>query len=253
MMIEKILYWKWKLNCYIGRSQLFDQMTDGSIMAILTSYNTERLKNIDPIIRSILKCEFIEKVVVSNHNPDIKLEQWVRVKDERLKLINQNTRYGPGYRWEIAYGEDSDFIILIDDDLFIYPGQIKILIQHLFRQPGIPHGITGHYNTNYYQNLEMEVDTLNQIYAITRQHLEKYFELLNAIKVIDHTAYESIELYADDVLISRSGINKPMIHNIGSLLRCNTARKPGVAMHLEENFIEKRNRVVNVLDKILQR
>lgn len=251
-MIKKLLYWKWRVNGYIGRKQSLDPDTGNGILAILTSYNTERLKNIDPIIRSLLKCKFIEKVILSNHNPDIVIEQWVRVKDERLNLVNQNTRYGPGHRWEIAYKEDSDFIILIDDDLFIYPAQIKILFQHLFKQPGVPHGITGHYKSRYYQNLEMEVDTLHQVYAITRQHLEKYFELLHAIKTIDYLAYESIELYADDVLISRSSIDKPVIHNIGSLLRCDTARKRGVAVHMEENFIARRKRVVEVLDKILQ-
>ena len=250
--MKKLFYWHWILYGYIGRNRVFDKYVGAGALFILTCYNLERMKNIEPIVRSILKCTFIEKIIVSNHNPSVILEHWVRIKDKRLKLVNQMTRRGPGSRWKLAHEEGSEFIILIDDDMLVYPSQLEILFNHLVKQPDIPHGITGHYKSEYYQNKEMEVGTLNQIYAITRQHLVKYFELSEAIKAIDYMAYEDIEFYADDILISKSGINKPRIHNVGTLLRCPTARKPGVAMHLEENFLKKRIRVIDVLELVMQ-
>lgn len=136
--------------------------------------------------------------------------------------------------------------------MLVYPAQVKILFQHLLEQPGAPHGITGHYKSKYHQNKEMGVDTLNQIYAITREQLRKYHELSESIKAIDYSAYENIELYADDVLISKSGINKPKIHNVGTLLRCPTARKPGVAMHQDKEFLAGRTKVISALKTVMR-
>ena len=50
--------------------------------AILLSY--ARPQNLQWIIQSLLRCEFIEKVIVSNNNPSTKLEKWVPITDSRL-------------------------------------------------------------------------------------------------------------------------------------------------------------------------
>ena len=224
-MLKKILYWRWLLNSYICSNQSING--NNKVIVILASYHIERMKNIQPLVRSISKCDFVDKIIVSNHNPDVFIEDWVKIKDERLQLINQPTRRGPGYCWTLADKEDSEFFILIDDDFLIFPRQLKILFQHLVEQPDVPHGVTGFLKARYYQSREMEVVTLNQIYAITRAHLEKYIELAETIRAIDPSAYDSIEPYAHEIIISKTGKNKPKIHNIGPVTRCHTARKSG--------------------------
>ena len=171
-MLNRILYWKWLLDGYICNNQSING--NYKVVVILASYHIERMKNIEPLVRSLSKCDFVSGIIVSNHNPDISVEDWVKIKDERLRLINQPTRHGPGYCWMLADKEDSDFFILIDDDFLASPRQLKILFQHLVEQPDVPHGVTGFFKSKYYQNREMEVVTLNQIYAITRAHLDKY-------------------------------------------------------------------------------
>ena len=247
---SKASYYIWLLNSYIAGKQSSD--TQNKAVAILASYHIERMKNIEPLVRSILKCDFIKKIILSNHNPNVLIEDWVKIKDDRLNMINQPTRRGPGYCWDLAKKEDSQFFILIDDDFLVSPKQIKILFQRLLDNSDIPHGVTGHNNLEYYQNIDMEVDILNQIYAITKTHLNKYFEIAEAINAIDHEAYETIEPYAHEIIISKTGKNRPRIHNIGLLTRCPTARKPSVAIHQSEDFRIKRVKVFNALQTVMQ-
>ena len=50
----------------------------------------ERMGNMGPQIRNMLKCNFVERVVISNHNPNIKVKDIVGVKDDRLIFLSQN-------------------------------------------------------------------------------------------------------------------------------------------------------------------
>ena len=219
--------------------------------ALLASFHQERLKNLQPLVCSILKCQFISKVILSNHNPDFDVNNWINIEDKRLLVLNQPVRRGPGYCWELAHAENSDYYLLIDDDFLITPKQIKKLVQHLIDEPGVPHGITGHHNSEYYQSVEMEVGRLSQIYAITRSHLDKYFQYLEKIKAIDPDAYQAIEPYAHEIILSKTGNGKPKIHNVGPVLRCPTVRKPGVAIHQGEDFRPERAKVINALEKVM--
>ena len=248
---NRILYLVWLCHCYFAKNQSIN--VQKTTVAILACYHVERMKNIEPLIRSILKCNFIDKVILTNHNPTVFIEDWVKIKDERLKVINQPVRRGPGYCWNLADKEDSQFFILIDDDFLVSPRQIKILFQHLLDEPDIPHGITGHLDGNYYQNKEMEVDKLNQIYAISREHLTRYLELTEKIRVFNQSVYELIEPFAHEVIISKTGINRPKIHRIGLLTRCPTARKPGVAIHRRREFLVGRQQVISALDRVMHK
>ena len=221
------------------------------VTALLASYHHKRFKNLQPLVRSILKCQFISRVILSNHNPDFAVENWVKFKDNRLLIINQPVRRGPGYCWELAHAENSDYYLLIDDDFLITPKQIKKLVQHLIDEPGVPHGITGHNNSEYYQSVEMEVDRLSQIYTITRSHLDKYFQYLEKIKAIDPDAYKAIEPFAHEIILSKTGSGKPKIHNVGPILRCPTVRKPGVAIHQGKDFRSEQAKVINALKMVI--
>lgn len=248
-MIKNNLNWLvYVLKSRFARNQYLPG--NPGVTALLASFHHERLKNLQPLVRSILKCQFISKVILSNHNPEFDIQNWINIRDKRLSILNQPVRRGPGYCWELARNESSDYYLLIDDDFFITPFQIKRLIQHLIDEPGVTHGITGHYNRVYYQNVEMEVNRLNQIYAISRAHLDEYFEYVNKIRSLDPDAHKAIEPYAHEIILSRTGNGRPRIHNVGRILRCPTVRKPGVAIHQGNEFRPSQAKVINALETI---
>lgn len=250
-MVNFLLFWKWVIFTHINRNESIEN--NQKITVIISTYNVKRLKNINPLVRSVLKCKFIQNVIVTNNNPDINIEDWITVRDSRLDLINQPVRRWPGYRWRIAGNINAEYFIIIDDDILLLPNQFKILLQHLIKEPDIAHGITGHLGGDYYQNREMEVTVLNQIYAVTQKHINRYLMITNAIKHDYPEVFPLIEKCADDLIISKSGISNPKIHHIGQLTRCHTARKPGVAIHLGTDFLQERRKVKNALDSILQK
>lgn len=238
------------LKSLSARTQYLD--SNYKITALLASYHHERLKNLQPLLQSILKCKFIHRVILSNHNPGNTLENWINIKDERFVVLNQPVRRGPGYCWELARSDHSDFYILIDDDFLVTPRQIKLLLQHLISSPDVPHGITGHTETDYFQNVDIEVDRLSQIYAITYLHLDHYFQYLETIRAIDPDAFSAIEHFAHEIVMSRTGKGKPRIHHVGHLSRCHTARQAGIAIHKEDNFDMERQKVFKAINTIIK-
>jgi len=255
-LAKKILYYKWLLHLNVGRnvSHGNEQAT-----AILLSY--KRMQNIEPIARSILKCDFIEKLIISNHNPEIKIEEWVKLKDERLVLINQPVRKRCGYRWDLARAENARYFIAIDDDTFLYPQQIKILFERLIQQPEIPHGFYGatyefiddksdHFNINFVKEKEMEVDVLYSGMFLTHEHVKVYFEYKHNIEKNNSTIGDYIEPIGDDIVISNTGSSRAKIHNVGFILTCPTNRLEETAVHTWSDFTLNRKKLFNELKKI---
>ena len=242
-------HWAWIANGHFGR--IISINTPDKFTVIIPSYNIERVCNITPQVNSILKCDFVEIIIVSNHNPKLILEDWVKFDDEHLKLINQQIHRGCGYGWIVGINTKSEFIVVIDDDLLIVPNQLAFLFMQLIEQREIPHGLIGSYNTKYYLNHGMEVDNLYEIYAVTQTHLKKYLELVQKITARGYASHESIEFWGDDIIISNTGEGKPWIHDAGPLLRCPTATQPGVATYLKADFQPKRAKVRKALESVL--
>lgn len=96
---------------------------------IIPTYSAERVRGVAAMVRSVLRCAFVEKVNVSNHNPDIRIEAHVRCADERLMLANQPTRRGCGYQWTVASSVAPQYLISIDDDLRLRPAQLALAKQ----------------------------------------------------------------------------------------------------------------------------
>jgi len=247
--ISQVHHWAWIANGRFGRNISIN--SPDKLTVIIPSYPPERVRNITPQVHSILKCDFVEKIIVSNHNPQLKLENWVKIDDKRLKLINQQTHRGCGYRWIVGINTKSEFIIALDDDLLIFPKQLAFLFRQLIDQPEIPHGLIGRFNSKYYLNHDMEVDNLYEIYAVTQTHLKKYLELVQKITTQGYASYESVEFWGDDIIISNTGEGKPRIHDAGHLLRCPTATQPGVATYLKDDFKPRRSEVKNALERVL--
>ncbi len=95
-LTRKIRYALWALNGYVGRTVSLN--IPQKVTVLITYYHPARMEHMEPQIRNILKCNFVDKLIVSNHNPDIYIQDKIKIKDKRLVFINQNVRRGCGYR-----------------------------------------------------------------------------------------------------------------------------------------------------------
>ncbi|HVO28317.1 MAG TPA: hypothetical protein VMW56_32340 [Candidatus Margulisiibacteriota bacterium] len=250
---RRAFYRLWRIYGYVGPHVSLPLRE--KVTVIIPSYSVERLDFIESNVRALLKCDFVERVIVSNHNPATRIGARVRIKDARLVLLDQPVRRGCGWGWLVASQFDPDYLISIDDDLLAVPNQVAALFQKLVAEPAIPHGRAGAVGSQYYQcptgpSREMEVDTLYIVYAVTRAHLRRYRELLEALTRGHYASNDIIEYLADDVLISRAGSGRPKIHNVGRLFHLPTFDKPGVATHRTPGFEEKRLHVRRAVDHL---
>ncbi|MFC1485932.1 glycosyltransferase family A protein [Candidatus Latescibacterota bacterium] len=217
---------------------------------VISSYSERRMRNIQPLVRSVLKCDFVEKVIVSNHNPQSQIEDFVKVDDSRVMLVNQPVRRSPGYRWIIASKEPAYYFIIIDDDVLISPKQLAVLFQRLVEQPEVPHGLAGCCpDGTYVTRQEREVAGLYNIYAVTRAHVQTYLEYTAEITTHGYASQESIEYWGDDIIISRTGRSRPRIHEAGFVLFCKTHDMSGVALWKEKQFEQRRRELRRILEK----
>lgn len=247
--IRELFYWKWALDGYI--SSPVSLATDQKVTIIVPSYHASRSRNLQPLVHHLLKCNFVEKIIISNHNPEIRLEDWVQTIDNRVMLINHPVRRGCGYGWIVASQESADYFIVIDDDMLIYPQQLAVLFQHLIKKPDFPHGFIGRRaDGEYVMHQETEVEFLYNIYAVTKAHIQKYLEYTKEIIANGYASQESIEYWSDDIVLSKTGTSQPRIHQAGSIRQCKTTKTSGVATFTENPFEERRLEVYHALAKI---
>lgn len=232
------------------------------VTSILMSY--KRPFNIDQIARSILECKFVDRLIISNNNPRIDINEWINFRDRRAVVINQKEDKGCGFRWYLALDQGSNFFLAIDDDLFITSYQITKLFHHLTNKPDIPHGVFGsEYGSTdsltqmrYHSTKNMQVDVIHQVYAVTKEHVRGYFILIGLVRKMSQEIADYAELLADDIVISHCGLGKPMIHNMGYVRECATATMRGCAVYKQHSFQEIRKEilrlVVSAREKIVQ-
>lgn len=247
---RELLYQKWSLQSYLGSPLSLE--TDKKVTIIIPSYHSKRARNLQPLVRSLLKSNFVEKIIISNHNPEIKLEDWVKTDDSRVTLINHPVRRGCGYGWIVASQEKSaDYFIVIDDDMLIYPQQLAQLFEQLIHQPEIPHGLIGRCaDGEYVMSQDREVEFLYNIYAVTQAHIQKYLEYAQQLIDKGYASSESIEYWADDIIVSQTGIGRPRIHHVGLIRQCKTTKTSGVATFAENQFDGHRLAVYEGLAKV---
>ena len=239
----------WVLNGYIGRAVSLDIPQKATIL--ITYYHPARMDHIEPQIRNILKCHFVDKLVISNHNPEVNIEDKVKIKDRRLHFINQTIRRGCGYRWLLANELNAEYLIVVDDDILFFPKQLAGLFRQLVAEPEWPHGITGMLHVDgqkieYHEKENMTVDYLCEAYAVTGEHVKRYMELRQQVAG-DETLTEMIDSAADFMIISQTGSHNPKIHNVGRLFKSATFKQVGVAVHKNDGF----DHIVAVVGKAL--
>ncbi len=243
-------FWKftrWQLNALVGDMV----MGEGSetVTVILLSY--ARVRNMQPLVRSLLKAAFVKRIILSNNNPRYRISDWVTLRDPRLELIDQPEPTPPGIRFELARQEEAPYFITLDDDLFLYPAQLKKLFTGLVRHPGVPHGVQGeNYEGRAIDNSIAgsqgwragmkstggPVDVLNRAYAFTRAHLNEMYRLAGLLGV------EVPRLRnGEDILLSFCGDGRPLCEDVGPLLSCLTTDQPGVATWTQKDFFTQRS------------
>lgn len=219
-------------------------------VVILLSHN--RPQNLHLLVRAALKNDFIEKVIVSNSNFNVRISEWIKCNDPRLKLIDETKDTQPGVRFCLAQEEDSRYYLAIDDDVFLTPVQYRKLFNHLIEEVSIPHGVIGHIykpgtkSTNgspfyHISSVNTKVDVLIGVYAFTRDHLK------NLLALCDNLDMGPLHLLrnGEDILLSVSGKSKPKIHEVGRLWQCKSAGIPGVALwKTHRNFWEERIQII---------
>ena len=243
----------WILNGYLGRN-VSSRVTHKATI-LITYYNPVRLKLINHQLRNILKCTFVEKLIVSNHNPEITINNVIQVNDQRLVSLNQPIKRACGYRWRIARELDADYLIVIDDDILLFPQQLKVLFEQLITQPAVPHGFSGmlHLKNGEFQYREREdidVHYLCEVYAVTKKHVEKYFDMVCVLAEQDETLPELIERLGDFIVISQTGTHNPKIHRIGRVFKSETFKMPGIANHMDHDFPGIVSQVSHAVEKM---
>jgi len=209
---------------------------------IILSY--QRMGNIPVIVRNALLCGFVERIVISNNNPDVDLEPYVPLTDPRVELVQQRRRRWPSYRYELASAHPSEYYLCIDDDVFPTPWQLRRLLTALVADPEAPRGSAGHtYDRlsgkfDYYlpplflrRHQGRPVDVILHTYAFTRRHLQRYYTLLAEIG-IGNDDLESSE----DVIISFAGTRSAVVVPVGRMYECASFKDPAVATHQQSGF-----------------
>lgn len=241
------------LRCRFGPTVAME--SNQACTVIVASYG--RPQNLQAIIAALVTCDFIRKIVISNHNPEVCLDQYINSNDERLKIINATARRDASYRFKVANTIPDEYFLILDDDIFMFPGQVRKLFLHLLKEPDVPHGFHGTcyisdeekkrvLKRNHMSRIETTVDVLHQGYAVTAQHIERMLEISAEL---DASACKSMA-HNDDILISLSGLRNAKIHNLGFVMTCSSSQDPKISISRRPGFGASRDRLFLYLTKL---
>ena len=217
------------------------------LTVILPSY--ARPRNIDLILSAVVACDFVSEIIITNNNPEIRLEDHLHVSDPRIRLIRQPRKTPASIRCDLSREAREPWILAIDDDVFPSPRQVRALFRQLLSRPERVHGYGGeiwgdppsqatHRHVHWPWGTQ-PVDTLMWAFAYTRAHVEEYFRLLDRLG-IDNFELKSSE----DVPLSFAGEGSPLVHGVGLFCRCPSESDPAVATWLRPGFFQHRLELV---------
>lgn len=224
---------------------------DAGWHGVLLSYR--RPHNLDGLVRAMLRCDGCQAVIVSNNNPQVDLRRWISVTDPRLRIIEQDRRRYPGIRMTVARAAPAPRYLMVDDDVLLHAEQMQGLMDLLCAEPEVPHGVNGErrdparspYPYRLDQGSDGAADHLTNVYAITDRHLARYFELTERLGIEDPADLAN----GEDIILSVSGSGRPLVHDLGPLLRCASTPDRVIATCKSRNrFFEERLAVIDALN-----
>lgn len=235
-VVRTVLTSTWKGRVRIGRDVDIPGR-DVRVGVVLLSYDREA--NLEPILRSVLRCRFVDRVLVSNNHPDKRARDFISIDDPRVSLVDQPQRERPGIRWRLARERMADcpIVVAIDDDVFLYPSQIKALVEAVIAEPDRVHGFAGMDGHTYLSGEDRDVDHIVRVYATTQDHIARYFDLIE--RMPEHG--DEVERIGDDMVISLAAPGAPRMHDVGYVLSCRTSTEDGIAVNREDDFTSVRD------------
>ena len=222
---------QWSMNVRFGPAINIDRLEKITVILL----NHKRPWNMEMIVRSLLKCTFVEKIILCNNGAEEPV--CPQHSNPRIQIITLPYNGKPIHRFVLAQQESSDFFLFIDDDIFLSPKQIKNVFFSLIKDPSHVHGVCGERISpekfeHYLHGCDMELSILSRVYACGREHIARFFTLVGMLGQ-EHLA---IAPFRDDILLSMSGREKPLCHDIGSLLSCPSCAKKGIAVFRDDRF-----------------
>ena len=209
----------------------------GGKTCVVVLLTHKRPQNMWLLVEGALRNRFVTRVIVSNSNPEVKIRDWVESTDPRLTLIDERTPTQPGRRLVLARLAGAEYVLSVDDDIFLTPRQWKNFFGFLLSDEQCPHGIIGQdyrpgtksSNGSPFHHIVgrgREVDVLIGAYAFTSEHLKRVFDLAANIGVPDLSRVRN----GEDILLSFTGTTRPHIHPLKPALFCASEGLPGVAL-----------------------
>lgn len=196
---------------------------------VLTLNAFRRPDNVPLIVHLALATPSVREVFISHNDPSIPLPL---PPHPRVRVFGRGGSYGPLGRYLVARESDAERFLSIDDDVFLHPTQLEQLVRASRRDPSVPHGFYGQLfdGERYHHNRgrsDGRVDVLNRAYAFTRAHLDRYFELLDALG-FEEGARRALTM--DDVVLTFCAEARPKMHDLGPHVDCPTERDAAIAI-----------------------
>lgn len=230
---------------------------EADVCVVLPSYR--RPDNLAVSARLALAAPSVRQVVVVDDDPSAGLGSRLGFDDPRLRLVEHRARVGPVGRYLAARdASDLRWLVSLDDDLWLPPEGLERLAAALRADPRVPHGFYGQRagsESRFDDNLARfagRVDVLNRVYAFTRDHLARYFALLDALG-IDLDDREATIALDDDIVLSFCGEDRPLVHDVGPWLDCPSERRRGLARWRRPGAERARRGLYDALERVAPR
>lgn len=275
MRLRRSAYYAlWTLVPHIGRTWRLD--VPQRVTVLLTYYHPQRAKHLGRQVQNLLKCDFVDRIVVSSHNPELDLDVLPEPgngrrrpserrshargrglgKSPRVTVRREPVPRPCGHRWHVARSLDAEYVIVVDDDVLLFPWQLAKLFERLVDDPQSPHGVAGMLRLKdggleYHEREERTVDFLTEVYVVTRSHIARYEEIERQLRATPAVG-ETIDTMGDFLVISQAGTRSPRIHDVGRLLRCETFNQVGFATHRQDGFAEQVQEIDRALKEVVR-
>ena len=205
------------------------------VTVILLNY--KRPWNMSMLVRMLLKCEFVEKILLCNNGALHPV--YPKGGNKRVKVVTLSENACPIHRFALAKEESAEHFLFLDDDLLLSPEQIKVMFLALLADASCVHGVCGEKIeddtiNHYLHGKDMELDILNRAYACTAEHISNFFTLLGGLTQSEL----AVAPFRDDIILSMSSEHAPRCYDIGSFLSCPSCSQHGVAVFQNEEFTD---------------
>ncbi len=219
--------------------------------AILCSY--KRPQNVKSILTALLASNRFGKIYLCNNNPENLTHDLLQgLTDTRLQIVEQLKPTGKvSSLWTICRNDPSEFFFNPDDDMFPTVNQINYLMDRLAEDPERVHGTEGQiiigpkqFNiASRHGNKVLPVDILNCIYAFTKSHVSRFWQILDLLGIsTDKGRLDELGRKGDDIILSVCSSMPAMLHDL-AIRRC-ASSDSSIAAWKSPGFFEFRTNLL---------